>query len=426
MTSPSGSKEENEALHQVSSTPMVTPSPPGCDTILDKNATLCDFSEASSSSTHGASTNSSTASDTDLHPGPGAGGVLSSRVVQIPARLRNTVSKDDRLMVGQHRQGYNVPVQVQDYGSSVLAKARLRVHLASASMFWKGEDRHSVVVLDTVIQQHRRGNENDDDSSSPQLQVYAGVHDGHDGPEAAKYCEMGLLPHILLEMNEHESRKVAQPSTSLRRLFRRNSQRGSGCSSRRSNIRVHNGSLDDPTEDSANTVTASRDHLSRLEPYFCRAFEKAQDQFTATGTPPTFSDVRKAIFTTEQRPTAIRSKDPEQAPTTRNRRRLSKMFWRAFQKDRSENKIKPRAGGTTACTISIVSTHVMRQLVSARSIYICHCELTKVTLHLLLSLFHSFRTSTATMNLHRRPLPSSPTAEIRDSCPTTAAASFAK
>jgi len=214
-----------------------------------------------------------------------------------------------------------VSVEVQEDKSTL--RGGLRVHVASACMARKGEDRHSVVLdIGSITPRYQKNKE------GPQLQAFAGVYDGHDGPEAAKYCASGLLPHVLLEMNKRET---ADAPEGARRNFLPNSKKKVIQSTSMNSRQIDNEVLSNG--------------LSSLQPHFCRAFENAQDRFNETGLPPTLYEVQdnnqKASF--------------ELSPTSKARK-LSKFVNRVLRKE--EDGTKPiRKGGTTACTMSIVSWH---------------------------------------------------------------------
>lgn len=226
------------------------------------------------------------------------------------------------IRAAQRRPTDRKEVTVEAQEDKSILKGGLRVHVASASMAWKGEDRHSVVLdIGGITPRYQRNKE------GPQLQAFAGVFDGHDGPDAAKYCASGLLPHILLEMNKSKTDTAQEVA---RKNFRTNKK----ATNKRSS------SLDN-NKDADNEDLSSC--LSNLQPHFCSAFEGAQDRFNKTGCSPTLYEVQ------DNNQKATLESPPSSKPRT-----LSKFVKRVLQK---EEKVKKpiRKGGTTACTVSIVS-----------------------------------------------------------------------
>ena len=248
-----------------------------------------------------------------------------ARVLHLPARPRARRSET------APENWDNVPVRVRDYRRQTLhGGEHLSVRVASASMDWKGEDRSCVAFLN-----------NDDDTSyknNHDLQFFCGVLDGHDGPDAANYCAASLLPHILMELSQHVDHKVTSsnvrnPDKRLRGLFRRFSK---------SNNNRSPDSRDEENSDNDSATNTTR-RLSALQPHICHAFEKAQECFAASGTPPDLS-------VPVQQQTV---KTPPLEPSGK----LSTLMRRAFSEENNDNRriSRSRPGGTTACTLCIVS-----------------------------------------------------------------------
>lgn len=137
-----------------------------------------------------------------------------------------------------------------------------------------------------------------------------GVYDGHDGDFASEYCRQGLLPHIVAEL-----RSIQQ------------SPKGWGFAVDRANapLKLNEGNgKDDP---------ASK--LDMEAPYTA-AFQKAEERFGNELEPPTFDEVSRTQVT----PLKV-------APPGS----YNPVQWIATATTTTE----PRRGGTTACTMSLVS-----------------------------------------------------------------------
>ena len=132
----------------------------------------------------------------------------------------------------------------------------------------------------------------------PSLLAFAGVFDGHNGPKASEYCAKGLLPHILLEA---ESKK---PTTALRKRRFSPTITDSGAEIR----------LQEAVQD-----------LPPLESIYVRAFHHAHERFGSGMEPP---EMNKAV--------------------------TKQMSWRSLLRRKTN---QPEVfGGTTACTLSLVSS----------------------------------------------------------------------
>lgn len=316
-------------------------------------------SEASTASsiTLGASTSGSSGAACD-----GENAAVLVRILHLPAKQRHDMLLGlgsvltSRSNCNRSNICHDVPVKVQDFSSQSIDKF-WRVHVASATMAWKGEDRHNVVFLD---------DRSSNNKNSTGLKVFLGVYDGHDGPEAAKYCAAGLLPHLLSEMTkgaDNETRTTPRSSERRRRLFRKSNKHKNTNVTSSSSSNVHREARDDDryTNNDNNTKSTSR-RFSTLQPHFCRAFEQAQHQFAETGMPPDSSTNHNhnhhhhVLGLRQQAP-------PEQVPSSSPSasRKLSSLMRRAFHKENDHNNDnvskgdRIRSGGTTACTLSIVS-----------------------------------------------------------------------
>ena len=145
----------------------------------------------------------------------------------------------------------------------------------------------------------------------PQLSAFMGVYDGHDGDFASEYCRQGLLPHIIAEL-----RSTTQQSS-----------KGWGFAVDRANapLKLEEG-------------VGKEDSTSKLDmevPYTA-AFQKAEERFGNELEPPTFDEVSKTQVT----PLKV-------APPGS----YNPMQWISSATAAAE----PRRGGTTACTMSLVS-----------------------------------------------------------------------
>jgi hypothetical protein len=157
--------------------------------------------------------------------------------------------------------------------------------------------------------------------------AFSGIFDGHDGPLAAEYCANGLLQHILMETISTEMERAA------------------GMSDSASQIEETFPSTDrTDTKASSLSIWDHQEQLKDLDKVYVRAFHHAQDQFAATGIPPTFDDV--AASSTKRQQQSKQKKEHYH----RGRRLRRKLFGSRF---RFAGDIRP--GGSTACTLSIVS-----------------------------------------------------------------------
>jgi hypothetical protein len=247
-----------------------------------------------------------------------------------PTSTQEVLHLQARRRQGQQSIGnkpHDVSVHVHDYHPPL--SSVVKIHAVSASMAWKGEDRHCV-------------SHNVDESSS--MQAFAGVFDGHDGPAAAEYCAKGMLPHILLEMDDINNLKHDS-------LWSKHSHRFSQRSQRRSNSgRFLKDIQFVPNNEQTPLTRAERGKKlsglrARIQPGYNRAFKKAQSQFAETGTPPTFHDVSWNRQDKLARQMKGRLNDGYC-------QKLMRFFGR-FRKNKFDRN-DVRQGGTTACTLSIV------------------------------------------------------------------------
>jgi hypothetical protein len=255
-------------------------------------------------------------------------------VVRLKAQRRNGSLAEKPIDVDILIQHYPIRAHPDEPTSTDATKTvpSVEVRAVSASVSWKGEDRHCFRIVDNEA------------SSENELLAFGGVFDGHDGPDAAEYCARGLFPHVLEETRDYEA---LQEETGRReRLWRTLSRRLSP--SRRSlcddAINLDNGSP-------SSTDNARTERLAwwkdRLQQGYERAFERAQEQFAKTGTPPDLVEEKERREPLEQAPPPIKA--------SRLRSTVQKLTTRlAPAKDATACR-NVRAGGTTACTLSIVS-----------------------------------------------------------------------
>lgn len=130
----------------------------------------------------------------------------------------------------------------------------------------------------------------------PTLLAFAGVFDGHDGSKASDYCAKGLLPHILLEAENAGKKKLGK-----RRFSPLSSDSGA-------DIRLQEAVKE----------------LPLLESIYVRAFHHAQERFGEGMEPP---KIGKTV--------------------------AKQISWRTLLRRKSHHPVE--AGGTTACTLSLVS-----------------------------------------------------------------------
>lgn len=136
-----------------------------------------------------------------------------------------------------------------------------------------------------------------------------GVYDGHDGDFAAEYCRKGLLPHILAEQSSRTQQPAPKWSFAVDRA--------------NAPLQLDEGASKDKNGSSK----------LNMEIPFVAAFQKAETRFGNQLDPPTFEEVSK-IQTTPLKLAPPGSYNPMQWMTT---------------------PADPQRGGTTACTMSVVS-----------------------------------------------------------------------
>ena len=136
------------------------------------------------------------------------------------------------------------------------------------------------------------------------MAAFVGVYDGHDGDLCSEYCSKGVVPHILSEL----SQTVAATQQS-----RWGFAADRACAP-----------LDFETPDSSNKS-------SELKPQYVSAFHKAHDRFCNNMEPPTFEEIKA--------PGPLKVAPPAS---------YNPMQWNLT------GTVSQR-GGTTACTMSVVS-----------------------------------------------------------------------
>jgi hypothetical protein len=256
-------------------------------------------------------------------------------VVRLKARRRNGSLAEKPIDVDILIERYPAPAHQDERTTADTTKTvpSVEVCAVSTSMSWRGEDRHSFRVV------------NSGTSSGNELLAFGGVFDGHDGPDAAEYCARGLFSHVVEETRDCE---VLQGDTCRREgLWRSLSRR---LSPSRQNLCDNGSNLcngSPPSTDNARTERLAwwRDRLQRG---YERAFEHAQEQFAKTGTPPGLVEENERREPLEQAPPPVKA--------SRLRSTVQKLTTRlAPAKDVIACR-NVRPGGTTACTLSIVST----------------------------------------------------------------------
>ena len=176
---------------------------------------------------------------------------------------------------------------------------------------------------DAAFNKKVNNNNNDNGSSFPTLLAFAGVFDGHDGPKAAEYCSKGLLAHILYEQSSAaSSSQNKNHHLGMKRRF------------------------PPTTPPTATTTTIASTNVRAsteedlLENTYVRAFHRAHERFGAGMEPPTTNN-----------------------STTTSSMSLGKQSsWRNLLKRRRANHHTQVIGGTTACTLSLVSCDRLMKL----------------------------------------------------------------
>lgn len=136
------------------------------------------------------------------------------------------------------------------------------------------------------------------------MAAFVGVYDGHDGDFASEYCSQGLVPHILSELTSQSAEQLSRWSLAADRA----------CAP-----------LDFETPETADKT------VSPMKNQYVDAFTKAHDRFANKLEPPSFVEISK--------PGLLKV-----APPTN----YNPMQWMATPP-------APPRGGTTACTMSVVS-----------------------------------------------------------------------
>ena len=139
------------------------------------------------------------------------------------------------------------------------------------------------------------------------MAAFVGVYDGHDGDLASEYCSTGLVPHILFELSS-QSQQQARWGFGPDRA---------------------NAPLDFETPE------VSKSSSSKLKQEYVAAFQKAHDRFCNNLEAPTFEEISK--------PGLLKVAPPSS---------YNPMQWMA-------TAVPPPRGGTTACTMSVVSQHLL-------------------------------------------------------------------
>jgi hypothetical protein len=281
------------------------------------------------------STNSCTGSAASAHP--------LAEVVHMLAKRR----KEGRAFPHSNDNApQEVHVHVHDYEDFTSASAcSYRVEAAvAANMSWKGEDRHCVFYNDEGTS-FSSGYERIDTG------VFCGVFDGHNGAAAAQYCSKGLFPHVLLEMTETLSADMrTKPDATA----------GTKCSEDKSLKAQSN------VKDSAGALKII------LEPCYKRAFEKAQEQFTRNGHPPTFYEVE---IKRQDLMVSIKKEKTRSGTESCWAKIISGCFRGGRNKGLSKLSVSKtsriplggiRPGGTTACILSIVRSLTSSAIASFR------------------------------------------------------------
>lgn len=148
----------------------------------------------------------------------------------------------------------------------------------------------------------------------PRLLAFCGVFDGHDGARAADYCAKGLLAHIFLEATEL-SKKRSPPNASAAGRLRRRFSPSNAKSELATDFALKEAvqELSDP-----------------LEAAYVRAFHHAQERFGAGLEPP--------------------------VPACKLSKLGKQLSWRSLLRPKSQQVVDNLVpGGTTACTLSLVS-----------------------------------------------------------------------
>lgn len=139
------------------------------------------------------------------------------------------------------------------------------------------------------------------------MAAFVGVFDGHDGDLASDYCRKGLVPHIISELSGQSVAAVQVSRWSI--------AADRACAP-----------LDFETSESSNPSTSEMSHQ------YISAFHRAHDRFCNNLEPPSFDEV------SQPGPLKV-------APAAS----YNPMQWMA-------TPIPSQRGGTTACTMSVVSS----------------------------------------------------------------------
>lgn len=146
------------------------------------------------------------------------------------------------------------------------------------------------------------------------MAAFCGVFDGHDGDFASEYCCQGIVPHIVAELISRSSNLQSSTAAAQKKW-------GFGGDSA-------NAPLNLSGEDPDNKKKIPQTDMTI--PYTA-AFQKAHNRFCNHMVPPSFEEVAKASPLKVAPPASF-----------------NPMQWMATAQ-------APARGGTTACTMSVVS-----------------------------------------------------------------------
>lgn len=181
-----------------------------------------------------------------------------------------------------------------------------------------------------------------------------GVFDGHNGPDAAEYCSKGLLHHILAEtmccssktcppagvearssMNQPSNQEDDKCNESKLKVL---SDAGQSIDSDETKIvpqkRIPNGSITPEGKDPFDKCILKNGHIL--------GYERAQARFARRADPPTFGDVNLGL------------------KKVRGKKSLIDRWFCSTPRSKS--------GGTTACTLSLVSIMMDHDMHSFKSL----------------------------------------------------------
>jgi hypothetical protein len=254
-------------------------------------------------------------------------------VVRLKTRRRNASLAEKPIDVDILIQHFPMSNHQDERTSADATKTvpSVEVRAVSASMSWKGEDRHCFVHSGTS-------------SSGNELLAFGGVFDGHDGPDAAEHCARGLFSHVLEETRDCEA--LQQETCRREGLWRTLSRRLSPSHRNLCDESINLCSGSPISTDKARTERLAwwRDRLQRV---YERAFELAQEQFAKTGTPPGVVEENERREYLEQAPPPVKA--------SRLRSTVQKLTTRLVTAKDGTAGRNVRPGGTTARTLSIVS-----------------------------------------------------------------------